>query len=836
VPPLDWKRGEVKTRKLPALVFARVTAVAVVIYALVPSRVSITLVEDSVASDITRSRTSTAYVMGNERWVTFSVPPLQRFIKVVSNASVPAHLYPELDLTCEYTLRYQVLDSSGRILRDQVLSVRGRSLNYRDDKTGTVFPAQAYLGLPLVPLSSRTTVVNLEGLKPGAYRLKLALTVADPRVRDAIVRVYHREKAQQHELGYLWHRFSREKRERLARASVYGPDLLTEKEKQNLLQNRWVALAPQGIHGKDYQERKLYSLKQRERKAKAEGILPRGLFVTDGKPGTVPIPEGLGCIRFELQRIEDADGLAVVWLRWHRRDFATPVVSEMECEGARCIYREEFDGGLVEVEPSEDMVVRVFVEGLPEDMEITPVAPGIPGYVLRDDHPVEFSLVNPEGRQTALRLDVRRIHPEEAFDTEAPVSWRYELLDESRRQIAAGSIADVHSIARYDRVVGRFEGATVSNPIRRYLCLSPRYASVRIFSNDDGVCVSGYTRPYEFVRRLRVPEQYLEFERKQSDSKNWFPIRPDNYTECILNAGEAFFKVQTRPRQVADNIRYGNYHVETCDPIDEVDSYKILAPVEHSEFDRQLSPAYFANISPGRARSLDLVNIVRDPFIRPRIIYIGEDDSISVLRVFIDGKLHFELPQATNSNEAVLPPLAAGPHRVTVEAPEGSQVYLNNVAASTKGLHLERTVYWLGDEALRYQIEKKTAERETLSMGFYAEGWGAREVVLSVTILEANKVASLPVKSWTFTRNRYRIRQSGSGDIPVVGGATESLSGGELFFLTLGADLSPGPYKVHVELEEGSPGFFYAAQVIGARKERRSIFGEPGVILGESQE
>ena len=155
-------------------------------------------------------------------------------------------------------------------------------MSYRDEESGAILPAQTYLGLSEVPLSSRTSIVNLEGLESSVRRMRVGLVQADPRVRNAILRVYLNQKPSGYKLRYLWQRLALEKRERLARANVHGVELLTDAEKESLLLNRWVAVAPQGIEGRDYEERKLYTLRERDSTVPSSAILPRGVLAGPG--------------------------------------------------------------------------------------------------------------------------------------------------------------------------------------------------------------------------------------------------------------------------------------------------------------------------------------------------------------------------------------------------------------------------------------------------------------------------------------------------------------------------------------------------------------------------
>ncbi len=812
----------------------RLALVSVAIYSVLPSSVSELLVENNVSVEITKSRSSTGFVIAGRGWTDFVIPPEQSMLKVVSNANVPEASYSIQDLQCEYTLRIEVIDGSEHALKAQDVVLRSGPLIYRDEVTGAALPAQTYLTVPLLPLSSRTTVVNIENFESNARRVRVSLVQTDPRIKDVSVRVYANQKPAEYKLRYMWQRMPLEKRERLARAGVHGLDFLTDKEKEYLLENRWVAVAPVGIDGREFFERKLYTLRERYDSVLSGSILPFGLFVGPGTLGTIPIPESGGCIRLDLQRVPGTPPSPVVRLAWRGRAGLESLEMDLAVSDGLLSQNLDLAGGILELESSDAIIVRAYLEGETGVTEITPEAKCAQGYRVRREAPVEFSIVSGGDGLGAFRLDVRRVPMAGASDESRQILLTYDLLDEGRRVIRSGEIVHAEGDSWYDRVTGTSQAVPVSDPSRHYFSISAKCATFRVSSRVDSACVTAYTRPNELVRKLRIPEDYLLFERMQEDSRTWFPLRPQRFAECVANECEVFVKTQPRLPGPSAELEAAGSHTETCVPEGDVNALKVLTPVDPASLKSwEASPAYFAKLGPERTRNLYLGDESGAPRVRPRIIALKHDDSLSQLSLSVDGELHFQAFQASRSNEESVLPIAEGWHDLRVDALPGTDVYVNSLLVEAEDLFLERTVHGIEKEGLKYRVFKQTPQKETLALRTYLPSDLRAEMVMSVSIRGVTKTEGVPSDTWTYPETVYQVRCPEEGQIPVVGTNEGPLSGGELFLAYLGADLSPGWYDVVVRREAGPPSFLSLLHTIPGTKEERRVSSESSITDGD---
>jgi hypothetical protein len=788
-----------------------------------------------------RSIASTAYLLKSDGWLTFSIPPGQAEIKIITNAGVSQGDSKIPGLSPAYTLQYRLLDLKAKLIREQAYTLRAEESAYRDPRSGAPLPINYYLGLPLVPLDSRLTMVPLGSLPDEPARLDLKLAAADPVVKDVVVRVYYNEKPPPYKLRYLWQRMLREKKEHLARGNIYTIDLLTASEKQNLLENRWAALAPQGISSWEYTERTLYTVDSTEITKVKDTIVPNGLCVSPDFLGVIPLPAAAGCVRLEFHRIEGAPGSEssqMVYLTWHGDALEETRRWSVPLEGEVTNFSEDFPdlgGGILEVYALEELVVRAFVAGLATDMEITPQPSSAPCYLTTPGSTLQFLVSNHEVSFTAVRIDLRQAISKDQIRTGiGHATVRYELLDKDSRVLESGQVRHEQSVTIYDSLLGSWSQYRVTDPSRFYFWIPPGRAELRLFPEEGEVFVTAYTAVNGLPRKVRVPEDYLSYEKNQEEFGNWFLILPVNYAECLQGNREAFVKVQDRPPMVSWGTLAGNYHCISNRPDGPSRAYKILSPLEDWESVGQaFSPAYFSELPAERTFETLFVGGPGQPAVKPALISIHPDMSPADFRVFIDQKLSLQEAVANPSNETVLPEVTVGRHSLRLEAPAGLKFFINSLQEPISARYMERTIYFLGEKGLTYLVRKETMDRETLAMRLYVPADTRVRAQLRAVIKEFQREAGAPSTSWTFTNNLYDLEPPKECQLPLLHVEGMALAGGELFFLSLGADLKPGSYEVSFFVEQGPASFLYLSQIVPGRSELRQITIEDDLSAGE---
>jgi hypothetical protein len=819
-----------KARKA-ILLLAGLVAVAPPVVLLVLSVLSaLAEAEEGPPAEAENARSSTAYVLAVDRWTSFRIPPGQQALKLVTNANVPAIHRGSKDFSCGYSIRYQVVDAHDNVVRDQHYNLSAGFLVFIDEVTGSAVPAHFYRSSDLAPMGSRTLFVNLEGIADRAVRLNVRVSAADAPIADVAARVYFNERPPPYKLRYLWQRMSAAKKERLARANIYTADLLGDDEKRNLLENRWAALAPLGIEGRDYEERRLYMVNRSEADRQAPTILPRGLPVDAHVVGVIPIPESGGCIRVEIEDIDDgppAGRAPMAYITWFGEDPGDRIDSGIELHGAITTYDRDYGGGYLEIHAGDPIVVRASLASHPADIDITPDPGSVPYYLLRGGEALDFAVSSFHADATALRIDIRRLWLEAPAAAPAPDRLSYQLIDASDRALDGGYISHEERPSSYDVPVGSFGGWRVSDPTRHYFWFPPRAVTLRLRSDQEALLVTVYTRPDVLPRNVRVPEDYLAFEKGDDGLRNWFLIRPRDYAECLRKGSEVLLRIQERPPVYSPHLLSEDFHSDVLEPLGGGIGRKVLTPArDPGDLKLEFSPARFRRLAGEEGENAFVWGRPGESTVSPRLICLKSTDDLASIKLFTDGNPYFQGAAASRSSEMDLPALRPGLYRISASVSEPAELYVNALLEPADSLFIERMVHELGPDGLTYDVWKESAGKETIVVRLFAPPRLASRVRIRARIEGREKVLGIPLDSWTFWTSVFDVRPAGVAAIPVLGSDGESLSGGRMFFLSLGPDLKPGPYRIALTVDEGPPCFVQAVKVASGRRDPRHIFSE----------
>jgi hypothetical protein len=797
-------------------------------------------VEEGLPADVENARSCTSYVLSVNRWTSFRIPPGQQALKLVTNANVPSRQRATKDFTCAYSVRYQLIDAYDNVIRDQRYNFSSGFLIYIDDIVGSAVSAQFYRSVDLVPLSSRTLFVNLEGITDKAVRLNLRVSSADAPVTDVIARLYYNERPPPFKLRYLWQRMSKAKKERLARANVYTADLLGDDEKRNLLENRWAAMAPLGIEGRDYSERKLYTRNREDADRQSPTILPKGLYVDEELVGVIPIPEGGGCIRVELERVDEGrrgSSPGTAFLTWFGEDPGDRVDSGVELEGPITTCSRDYGGGYLEVHSREPLVARAFVASHPTDLDITPDPGCVPYYLLRGSEGLDFTVSSYQTDATAIRIDIRRIWPETPPAGRSRMRLSYQLLDAAGEALDGGYLFHEEGPSSYDVAVGSLGDWKVSDVTRHYFWFPPRAATLRFRSDEETLLVTVYTRPDLLPRSVRVPEDYLAFEKGDDGLRNWFLIRPKDYADCLRNGAEALLKIQERPPVYSPDLISEDFHSEVLEPLGGGTGRKVLTPArDPGDFKLEFSPARYRRLPGDEPENAFVWGRPGESMVSPRLICLKSTDDLAAVSVFTDGKLYFHGSVASRSTEIELPPLRPGLYRIASTLSEPGDLYMNALIEPSDSLFIERIVHELGPSGILYSMTKETDRKETLVLRLYTPARLAGRVRIRAHLAHCERKRGVPLDSWTFWTSVYDVRPPDGRTYPILASNGDVLGGGQMFFLSLGSDLKPGPYEVALVVEDGPACFIQVVKVAPGRRDPRHVFREPAPPRGEGQD
>ena len=314
----------------------------------------------------------------------------------------------------------------------------------------------------MVPADGRSLRLSLEDTE-GAARLRVRPAHRDPPLTDILFRVYERRSAAPRHLPYLWQRLGEAQRIRFARASVYGPDLLREEEKQNLLKRQWRVVGPVGAAGADYGVERLYFPREFVGDVVDKTLMPRGLYMSPVARAMIPLPEGEQAVLLEFADAGDVDpsGLAgEVRVRWHGPNAGQSWETRVTVEPGVRQLDASLAGGLLELKPDRPLVVRAWLDGPGGRVEITPQQLRLRTYRADPADPLVFRVDHVDGAPTPFRLDMRALLAPGEVATE--MRAEYLMLDAEGNELDRGVLRSDLMLSNYDRVSSVGTGVAVT--------------------------------------------------------------------------------------------------------------------------------------------------------------------------------------------------------------------------------------------------------------------------------------------------------------------------------------------------------------------------------------
>ena len=248
---------------------------------------------------------STAYPIEPQRWLEFDLPPHAMALRLLTNAAVSHTELPPGSMEqprrgWRYAIEYELLDEESATRERRQYHFRARISHRQDIGTEVDERLTWFQDSDQVPTQTRTVQIPLSDTKSRTRHIRIRLASQDPQLEGVVIRVYYEHERSDFEQPYAWSRLPVVDRQRLCRASVYPPELLSPQEQRNLLRWNWTALPPRGKPSLEFQHRMIY---QRENPQVADVEFlppPDGVTCRPGIPVTIPTPAQPGVTLLEF--------------------------------------------------------------------------------------------------------------------------------------------------------------------------------------------------------------------------------------------------------------------------------------------------------------------------------------------------------------------------------------------------------------------------------------------------------------------------------------------------------------------------------------------------------
>lgn len=778
-------------------------------------------------------RSTTVYLLDDDRWTVFRIPASARRIRLLSHANLlPTSPGSLRDAPIPYGIRYRLTTLGGEVVAEGDFEyVTG--LVDRIDEAGRPVRRAFYEDGLVAPASLRRSHLDLATSEVLLLSLR-SEDLAAP-VHDVAVRVAYKHDVAERKLAYQWARKSEERRRQLVVSRVHGLVDLTDAEQRNLLLTRWSPVGPQGVEGADYRSRVFYYRDDLEvvpsPGERFEG--PDELRCEPGLRATLGIPESG---RFRL-RFMPADGerdspsrpgpVAIRHFGTHLGE-RSHFVHDPAAEAA---FTADFEAGMLEIESPWPCLVEAFrVDAAGGEVPL----PGRPSVVRAwrcgggEDSEVAFVVGTGEGGDL-VRLACRP----DPGTREVAVALRW--LDDAGGLVREVPWRVAPEVSSYDRLVDEDGMHPVSDPAEIVLRI-PASATRLVVDAAGELVVSAHARPRGLVHRTRVPDDYLRAVPDPGRQPLWFPLWPADADELIRSFRAPLVRVQVRPPEDDAEILAGRFEWEDFDPVSgSLGNYLLTDRDPGAPARVEALPSLFMPVPVGEGGSFVVPGATLRGVEAParRLVVVGDGDRPADIRVLVDGEPIIDGMLATRAGEFPLParpPGAAGARvpglRVDSSDPT-LRAWINHVEPG-RATRLKRFAHRFGPaRPLRFRIDKAADGDELVTATWFAPEGGTEPSVIRVAIEPAGAVPEAPAAG-TFTpmRREFVVRPGGAGRVDALGGPVRGLAEARRLFIPLGADLPRGTVEIAFTMPEGDEGYLILSRVRGGEHTWARYFRE----------
>ncbi len=792
--------------------------------------------ESSDTARLSEAKGSVGYVLDENRWTLFALPRDFESILARVAPNFKAPFAPEPGRRYPFQLRYQVLDRNRKVLTDKIHHLNGDLSLYEDETGENRTSSKFYIGRTLVPGDVRSIFVDMPAASGAAY-IRFKTEQKDTAIKDAILWAFHPAPASGANAAYAWTRSTEEKKDRLARGSVYPHELLSDFEKRNLLNSQWDPLGPVGIENKDYFSRRVYVANETEGERVEPPVVPEGFYLGARHRATLPIAKP-GELLLETRTPHGAlpsetDRLPVRWFAEDGPETREFFLAWPDLQSGKKI---PVAPGLLEIGPPPvDLVFKAFLTD-PETggkTETTPEPYGTRTFRLSPEISLGYVVRHMDGLSTPVRIVLRTIlsGPDDEKG-EAP-SVRFRLVGRDGETKGEGVLRPDAGRSVYDWFEGEDGPVSVSEPFAKYMSVSPEIGKI-LFDSDEPVLISLYNRPPGLSRKTFAPADYRRTYQREIGSQSWYAVFPENRNGLIDEGHSVVVTAQIRPPEENVEIALGKYRWESFQPEGAWTGRFLFVPVEKKGvFRKELLPSVYRPLERNAPVALDFSSPMPGASaVSPSVVYLRKSESPGAIGLTVDGNAVGNRRVVGSMGQFDLDAVDVGKRVLRATFAPGERLYVN-YAGRGPGARTKRFANRLDASGLQFEYAKQSSEAEVLMVHFFAPYGREADSVLKVEISGAKRLDGTCLDDWTLLKREFVVAPNPESPVPVFHSGNERTDEGRLLFLPLGADLSPGKFKVKIAPEAGATGYLIFSKITPGVGEKRTVFKDAAMFGGE---
>ncbi len=772
------------------------------------------------SSFIENSRVNLTYQLESENWLTFNLMGFDKEIKVVSNAELPLGVSMTTEDRWLYSIEYQVLDDDNRLLFEGQISQKTGQKIFIDELTQIQYVSSSYYPATLNPLDSRLYMINLRGFNnPTKLRLRMQ-SLQSPLV-GVIARVYHRVPVATSKLDYQWQRMGIEKKNNLAKASVYQSQLqlLREEEKKLLMNNLWTPMGPLGINDRDYKTKKLYVKREVEQDSiiNLKAVDPSGLMVYPDKFGVVKIPVFSGKVKLTWQSIEPASDNDTVNIEWWGHPSTRHKQWQIKTQSE--VFTEQLDSGVLQLSATSTTVFKIWIEGVNQDtsdelVEITPDTANLRLYQI-DQSPIIYRVNHINEQSTPLRIQLR------SFVDEGINEASYAFYNKDNQLISKGLLNATAEKSNYDTVRAEPTRA-IGDPLNYYFNLAANIDRLELTASKN-VWGAVYTRPLNLPLLVSYPFKQENATESHKTVPAWYFLRPENWKSYVAAGRSLLLALQPRPPEIDEMLMAGQYRWEQFLASGNWRGRELLTRQYDDSGSSDLSAtSQYLQIQPDKIIELEFIGQSNQSTISPNLLYLQQQESELKITLWLDNKIYFKQTVFAKSGELDLPTLAPGRYKIKLEMSKTAELFIDHIANSGDSF-VKRLAINLDKKPLIFSYTKEYDE-ELLAIRVYTTKSQdlSQNIRLQLSPVSERKMG--PLQSWSIVDREYQLDASDGLPAKLLGGVERELAAPRILFVALGEDLSNGKtYQIKLNLNSGPEGYVILSRTLPGIFDRRVI-------------
>ena len=775
----------------------------------------------------------TTFTIEEDKWLELPIAGFHDRLRLFSFAQVEGQRGQYIaDREFLYAIDYQILNESSDLLLEKKYHMRSFFPDEIITENGEILEPK-FIAQQKAPITAgRFFDVDLATLdQPRKLRLKIASQ--DPAIGKVLVRALLRGRLSPAKARLRWTRLSEEKKIKVTRQYIYPHTLLSEPEIESRLSQRWYPTAPSDT---GYEAQTLYSYRTDDDELAYEDAPLR-----IGRPFggdlllTALIPKTAKYRLFFQSANENVLSPVTVVIRHWNPGPRIATEETIRLDSANPVIERQFDKGMIELRAP--LALRVAITSPLIDTEHINKVYSLSAYALDADKPVIYDVSKTSRAAADFRVNIRQSlgysglskteHEARLSTTDtvpalaATLAPRYEVLDENNRVVLRGVLDIAPLLSPYGQLVGHNARYKVSEATSLYLPLPPGAARVAIYGLPTQFTYA-YTRPADLVLSRVIPRDYRSWEHLGGRAPSWFLLTPANDLELALGSRRNRLYSQPQPPTVNEQINAGFFSVQEIQPRGDAWGKHIVASLAYDKQPRiGADKLFFADLKPDSRITLTAPPGIDN--VAPSLLFQRDSAVPKTVPISIDGKLIDHFPIQGRTGLIRLPPVAAGAHTIHIGGGNDTRWLINQCACRYS--HQRRFAYKLVNRGIEYDIRKTGTENEIFTLLVYTDVQGAAADISTELIGFSRD--KRPSKGWSFQHINFKVRPDSDAD----GGFELDFGGNpvgnpERLFISLGADVPPGNYRLRVRQTAGAEALVQLYTLQGTSEVSR-FFTEP---------